>query len=350
MAKDGKTEKATPKRIRKARQEGNVARSKELTTFLSLISMAILMLSPLGTWFVHQVKEVFLLAMDLIIQEASIQTYVYTLGIKSAKILGIIIAVGVVLHAINYHIQVGLLFTTKALKPNLQRINPKNYFQNVFSMKTLFEVTKSIVLFLLLGYVSYYVLRQEITTVLNAMLLPWEQALVQLWDVFAHVLKKILYVIFFIAIIDWIYQKWDYEEKLKMAKHEVKDEHKEANGNPEVKRRQRQAMIAMLRNDIINQTPEATFIIVNPTHYSVAIRWDRTKENAPRVVVKGVDQMALLIREIAKEHNIPIVEEPPLARELYRRVEASNMIPEDMYIAVILVIKKLVSKKKITIK
>jgi flagellar biosynthetic protein FlhB len=354
MAKDGHTEKATPRRKKKAREEGNVLKSKETSNFMSIASLA-LVLIMFGEWFVGQIKNILILGLTIVKQGVMMDSnavfqYLTQLGIESFKIIVMVAIIVLSFQFLNYFITVRFLIAWKAIKPDLKKLDPRNYFKNLFSRRTVVEVIKSIILFLILGYITYFVLRQEVSEISGAMLLPWQDSLTILWGVFKSILIKILIVLFVIAVLDYFYQKWEYEDKLKMQKHELREEHKEHNGNPEVKSRQKKVRIAMLKNEIITQTPKATFIAVNPTHYSVAIRYEKGVDPVPKVLVKGTDHLALYIREIAKEHNIPIVENPPLARELYARVDNNEFIPEDMFLSVISVLHYLINTKKIKMK
>jgi len=347
MAEDGRTEKATPRKRREEKLQGNLAKSKELGTFFSLFSFGIILML-FGEWFVDKVIHIHLLMIGLVKAETEPIDYFRTLGIETVKIFIYIAFLGLVFQFINQMIQVGFLFSPKIIKPDFKKINPANYFKNLKSPKTFVEIIKSLFIVVALGYVVYFVINDRMEEISGGMLLPWNESLLLLWDVFKEVLTKVLIALFFIGLLDFIYQKYEHEQRIKMKKHEVKDEHKQYEGNPEMKRRQRQAAIQMLRKEVNKKIPEATFILTNPTHYSVAIRY-RRGEGPPKVLVKGVDHMALYMREIAKENNIPIYEAPPLAREIYKKVGEGEFIPQELFQAIIDILKVLIKSGKINV-
>lgn len=352
MAKDGKTEKATPRRKKKAREDGQVMKSKDTTNFFNVVSLVIVMVF-FGEYIVNDVKSIFAKGAVLVENgtlENNMLLYMKTLGMNfvwlSLKVFAIVFSFSMISH----FLQVGFLFSPKAVKPKWSNINPAQYWKKIFSRKSLIELLKSVILFLLLGYIVYFVFRQDIEKIQTSILMPWEQSFLYLWEIFKDMLFKVLLALMFIGAIDFMYQKWEHEENLKMSKSDVKREMKEDNGSPEMKAGRKRMMMDILKQDIVNQTPEATFIAVNPTHYSVAIRYDRSKDAVPVVLVKGVDHVAFFIREIAKEHDIPIVENPPLARELYAKVEPGEQIPQELYQNVISVLHYLIQTKQIIMK
>lgn len=347
MAKqDGATEKATPKKRQKAREEGSIPNSKELTLFFSLF--AFLLLVFFGDWFVHQLAGILVYALDIIRDGAEPLDFMVLIGGQIGKLLlpiGLVTLVGM---AINYYIQVKFLFSLKAVMPKLNRLNPDNYRKKVFSRKTVVDMVKSLLIILILGYVVYFVLRGDLAIVTGAILLPWEQSIIVLWDVFKDIIIKIVVAFAVIATADFVYQRWESEENLKMKKEDVKQEHKEQNGSAEVKGKQREMMMEVLKSEVMQKMPEATFTVTNPTHYAVAVRY-RKGEGSPRVLVKGIDHLALFMKEIAKEHELPIVENPQLARELYQRCVENEEVPEDLWGVVVDILHELLAAKQIKI-
>lgn len=345
MAKQpGATEKATPRKRQKAREEGNIAHSKDLTLFFSLF--VFLLLVFFGKWFVVQLAELYLYSLNLIQQGGDPYTYLVQMGKKVVPLLIPIMVIVLTAMAVNYFIQVKFIFTMKAVKPKFDRLNPKNYFKRVFSRKTAVDLVKSLLVVLVLGYVVYFVLRSDIATVTGAMLLPWNQSLLLFWDMFKDVIIKVIIAFLVIAVADFAYQKWEYEENLKMKKEDVKQEHKDQNGSPEVKGKQREMMIEILKKEVIRKMPEATFTVTNPTHYAVAVRYKKGEGN-PKVLVKGIDHVALFMKEMSKQHEVPVVENPKLARELYQRCVENEEIPEDLWTVVADILHELLVTKQI---
>lgn len=347
MAKqDGATEKATPKKRQKAREEGSIPNSKELTLFFSLF--VFLLLVFFGDWFVRQLAGIFMYGLDLISNGTQPLDFMVLMGGQIGKLLlpiGIVALLGM---AMNYYIQVQFLFSMKAIMPKLNRLNPDNYRKKVFSRKTVVDMVKSLLVLLILGYVVYFVLRGDLAIITGSMLLPWEQSIVLLWDVFKDIVIKIVIAFLVIAATDFVYQRWESEESLKMKKEDVKQEHKEQNGSAEVKGKQREKMLEVLKSEVLQKMPEATFTVTNPTHYAVAVRYKKG-EGSPRVLVKGIDHLALFMKEISKEHELPIVENPQLARELYQRCVENEEVPEDLWGVVVDILHELLAARQIKI-
>lgn len=348
MAKDGKTERATPRRRKQQKEKGSLAKSKELTNFLNLLGF-LLLLMWFGKWFVIKIVHFQQSAFELVKQEMAPLDMVAVLGKEVAMIFVVVVAFGTAFQAINYFVQVGLLFSPKIVKPDIKRINPANYFKQLFSRKSVVEVIKALFIFSILATIVFLELRGEVNQLSEMILIDWLATVGVLWDLFVRVMLKALFVLGVIGTVDYIYQRWEHEQSIKMKKNEVKDEHKETQGNPQVKSRQRQAMMQMLRNEVASKIPNSTVVITNPTHYAVAIRYNRGEDAAPTVTAKGVDHLALYIRQLAEEHEIPVYEAPPLARELYARSDKDEFIPKDLYEAVILILIELSNDGKINI-
>lgn len=344
---DGKTEKATPKRRKDTRKEGNVPKSKELGTFFSLLSFGITLM-VFGEAFVEKMVKFISSMFNLIESGIDPIPFFKTISIELGWVFLYLAAIVLIFQFINQMIQVGILFSPKIVKPDIKKLNPKNYFKNIFSSKSIVEISKSIFIVVIMGFVLYVVLKSKTTEISGSTLQTWPNTLLMFWGYFKDVFLKMLLVLFFVGLLDFVYQRMHWEKQIKMKKQEVKDEHKQNEGNPEVKSRQRQMAMQMLKNDIRNRVPEATVIITNPTHYSVAIFYKKG-EGPPKVLVKGIDHMALYMREIAKENRIPIYEAPPLARELYKRVNENEFIPQDLYQAMIEILKVLIQAGKIKV-
>lgn len=347
MAKqDGATEKATPRKREKAREEGNVAHSKDLNLFFSLFVFLILIF--FGEWFVTSISEIFVYGLKTIATGIQPIDFIFLMGKKIAKFLLPIMLICLIGMVLNYYIQVKFNFSLKVIAPKIERMNPKNYFKKVFSRRTVVDIFRSLMVLLVLGFIVYFQLKGDISTITSAMLLPWTQTLGIFWGIFKGVIIKIVIAYFVIAVADFIYQKWEHEENLKMKKEDVKREGKEQNGSPEVKQKQREAMVDILKKEVVKKIPEATFLVTNPTHYAVAVRYKRGEGN-PRVLVKGIDHLALFMREISKDKKVPIVENPKLARELYQRCVENEEVPEDLWIVVSEILHKLVLAREVKI-
>ena len=336
-----KTEKATPKKRRDARKKGQVRRSTEVsTTFCSLIMFGVLLI--IWEWFTGRLMSVFeeFLGVHSIIQASYgmgindvIGIYNRILMIMLLTMLPIFGAAMVAGIAINL-LQVGFLFTTKPLGIKLSKINPISGFKRMFSVKTLVDLVKSFLKIAVLGFIAY----SDYTAMMNEF--PgyigrdvYDSFIRIMQTAFLTALKMCLAMIF-ISIADFLYQWWKHEKDLKMTKQEVKDEMKMMEGDPQIKGKikAKQRQMSMMR--MMSRIPEADVVITNPTHYAVALKYDEGVSGAPVVTAKGQDFVAQKIREAAQEHNVEIIENPPLAQALYSMCEIDDEIPADLYQAV----------------
>ena len=222
----------------------------------------------------------------------------------------------------------------KAFKFDLNKINPIEGFKRLFSLRSVIELLKNLAKLALLGFIGYSFIN-GIWSIL--FLLPdysIEQSLIFLADSLYQMALRIALALIVLGFVDFFYQRWEFERDIKMSKKEIKDERKDIEGNPEIKRKQRQMMAEMSQRRMMEEVPSATVVVTNPTHLSIAIKFELEKMSAPVVVAKGADNIAFRIREIAKEYNVPVYEDKLLARELYERVEIGEEIPNDMYRAV----------------
>lgn len=337
---DERTEKATPKRRSKAREEGQVSKSQEL-------NMAIVLLIGLLVLFMYIpfINERFtnitiVLFKDLNPDYITRENIFGFISIYAAEIFNILLPVMAMMMvagiAVNYF-QVGPLFTVRALRPQLQKLSPATIikgFGKFFNLKSLVELVKSILKLLIIGGIGYSVIDGHRTELL--LLLGAEPAVGMsvLGKIILELIIKICVVLLILGIIDKKYQNYEYEKSLKMTKQEIKDEHKNIEGDPTIKAKIRKVQMQFATQRMMSAVPTATAVVTNPTHYAVALRYDKSKAPAPQVVAKGVDFVAFKIREIAEANNVPIVENPPLARTLYKIVPLDGMIPAELYVAV----------------
>lgn len=340
FAKDpDKTEKATPRRRQKAREEGQVSYSKDLAmaiVFLGVIVMLRLMI-PMVYKGMEQMLTFFcaLPNMGNYREYTALGEYISLTGQDLMWGLVIILLSGVAMAIVTGFAQTkGLLVFKKAFKFDLNKINPIEGFKRLFSLRSVIELLKNLAKLALLGFIGYSFIN-GIWPVL--FLLPdysIEQSLVFLADSLYQMALRIALALIVLGFVDFFYQRWEFERDIKMSKKEVKDERKDIEGNPEIKRKQRQMMSEMSQRHMMEEVPSATVVVTNPTHLSIAIKFELDKMNAPLVVAKGADNIAFRIREIAKEYHVPFYEDKLLARELYERVEIGEEIPNDMYRAV----------------
>lgn len=246
-------------------------------------------------------------------------------------------------------LQTRFLFAPKALKPDLNRINPIEGFKRLFSLRSLVELLKSVLKVAIVGIVVYQVLKNRWDEMILLTEMNVNDAFANFWDIASEITLKSGMVLLALAVFDYFYQRWEFEKSIRMTKQEVKDELKEVEGNPEIKRRQRQMMYDILRRRMMEEVPKADVVITNPTHFAVALKYDPDTMNAPVVVAKGVDHLALKIIEIAKENDVPVLRNPSLARALYYKTEIGEEIPVEFYRIVAEVLVYVYTKKGVRI-
>lgn len=347
FAKDGpggeKTEPATGKKLQDARNEGQVAKSQELSSALSLIALFLtlkIFISFIGENLFHVFAVTYNKIPDVIddsiggMSMRSATTVINnTMGII-LKIVAPVFLIGVCVALISNILQVKWKVTTKPMRPKLSKINPLSGFKRIFSKNSLFELLKSIAKVFLILYVAYTSIKDHQNDLFLLYDIPLMQVILLVGSIVMDAGLKISLVYLLVGIGDWIYQKHKFKEDMKMTKQEVKDEYKNTEGNPEVKGRQRSRMREASQRRMMQELPNADVVITNPTHYAVAIRYDASQYTAPIVVAKGENYLAAKIKEAAKEHRIEIVENKPLARMLYANVDVGEEVPPELYQAV----------------
>ena len=340
-----KTEPATPKRIRKAREEGNVAKSQELTKLVNLLAGAVGLLVYIGNMArrIEDLMRYFL--ADFSNFQATPQE-VYSLFLFVSKTIAILILpilffVGLLVYA-SLRWQVGALWTTKVFKFKWNRFNLLNGIKRMLvSPETLLRLLKSSVMALIIGFFPFLILRREMDTFLMLYYSSAAGVAGYMLKTAFSMIQYVLGAMFVLAVFDTWYSRYKYAENLKMTKHEVKDERRQAEGDPQVRMQQRKKTMTMMAKRMLQDVPRADVVITNPTHYAVALRYNVLEAPAPVLVAKGVDHLAKKIREVAQEHGVPIRENKLLARSLYEAVEVGDMIPETMYKAVAAILANL---------
>lgn len=332
-----KTEQATPKRLEKAREDGDVPRSRELGTVTLLLAAGLGMVmmgdqlnSALKNTMSTGLKFDRSTAFDPAVLIINMSESIYSLLIAFAPfaLLLIVVAVG------SPAFIGGWLFSTKALTPKFSKLNPIKGIANLVSKNSAVELIKSILKTILVGSVSYAVISSDIDPILGLSSLPVKTSIGEVSALMQTGFLLIVSALIVIAAIDVPYQLYQHAHKLKMTKEEVRQEMKELEGNPEIKARIRQQQREMAKRRMMSEIPNADVVVTNPTHYAVAIKYKENDMRAPVVVAKGADVLALKIREIAAEHKIMTLESPKLARALFAHAELDSEIPEALYSAV----------------
>lgn len=333
-----KTEKATPKRKQDERKKGNIFKSTEVVTVFSLV--ALFYIVKLLSNFTFEslqlgMTDFFNLAgMAPTLDGAVMRDITVEIILVFAKAAGpILLAAGFVTIVLT-GAQTRFLVSFKALSFKGNRINPISGFKKMFSVRGVVELVKSLLKITVLVVICYNNIMSSLTTMPRLMDMSLEQTMMVVGEIIMSILNSLIPIFVIISIGDYIYQWWDYEKNLRMSKQEIKEEYKQTEGDPQIKGKIRERQQQQARTRMMQAVPTADVIIRNPTHYAVAVKYDSEKDNAPIVVAKGADLVAFRIIEIAKENNVMMVENRPLARGLYESVDLEREIPPDFYQAV----------------
>lgn len=337
MSDQEKTEQPTGKRLSDFRGKGQVANSREITltaSFLGFIAYFWSNGEDLISGFKEVVKRSFNLGNTLELSPDNIDKLFSLTMYPYLKFIWPICTVVLVTSVLGSVAQTGILITTHPLKPDLNKLNPVDGLKKLFNISALFELAKSIVKMIAIFGIVYTVLRNETENIIMLHQASLIEIISYFSDITFTILIRLGLFLGFIALLDFGYKKWELLNKMKMSKQEVKDERKNEDGDPHMKAEQYKRRAKLGATLLAKQVPRADVIITNPTHFAVAIRYVKGRMAAPVVIAKGVDQSAFTIREIAKLYDIPIIENPPLARGIYHNVKVGQMIPEQFYAAV----------------
>lgn len=339
FADDEKTEEATPKKKSEARKKGQVPQSAELSTVCTLM-VGFLVINAFSNGFITRIYEYMRhsFSADVLnknLTDLSVHN-LFTTSLLFILTCFIPIGIFVLLGGVAVHLlQTGWLFTTETLKFKFDKLNPIAGFKRIFSPKSLIQLLKAVFKLSIVAWVIIGTYRDQALPLAELSLLtPSLQTAAKIWRIIFNMIIRICLILLVLAILDYMYQRFEYRRSLRMTKQEVKEEHKQAEGDPLVKSkiRQRQRQMAMRR--MMQQVPKADVVITNPTHLAIALLYDENKMTAPQVLAKGEGFIANKIKELAKEHRIPVVENKPLARMIYKTVEIGDFIPSNLYQAV----------------
>ncbi|MBC3870137.1 flagellar biosynthesis protein FlhB [Undibacterium oligocarboniphilum] len=332
-----RTEPASPKRLEQAREEGDVPRSRELSTATILLAAGGALWAMGGTLVSHlnqnlidglTLEREVAFDFNLLISKIGSGLLDVMLAFSPVAVLLMLVALGSPL------LIGGWLFSAKALQPNFGRLNPASGLGNMISARAGVELLKAILKTVLVGSVAWVVIMGQKEAIFALPLESVKLGMSHVGYMMAVSFMSIVAALILIAAIDAPYQMWHYANKLKMTHQEVVQESKEANGNPQIKAKIRQQQREMARRRMMAEIPKADVVVTNPTHFAVALKYTEGGMRAPKVVAKGADEVAAKIRELAKEHQVPLLEAPPLARALFKHTELGDEIPEGLYAAV----------------
>jgi flagellar biosynthetic protein FlhB len=332
-----KTEPASSKRLEDARKEGDVPRSRELSTFV------VLMTAGAGLWFtgaslVRQLNATMVsgLAFDREqVFDADVLIMRVASDIARVMLSCLPLAVAIMFVAVASPLLIGgFLFTANGFMPKFSKLNPIKGLANMFSTNALVELGKALAKTIVVGFVAWLVIKGEKDAVMALAVEPLHKGVAHMIDLIGSAFLYIVGGLGIVAAIDAPYQMWHYANKLKMTRQEMIQESKESDGNPQIKAKIRQLQRQMAQRRMMADVPTADVVVTNPTHYAVALKYTDGAGGAPRVVAKGTDEVAARIRELAKENNVALLEAPPLARALHKHTEIGDEIPEALYSAV----------------
>ncbi|MFC4409201.1 flagellar biosynthesis protein FlhB [Chungangia koreensis] len=333
-----KTEKATPKKRQDARKKGQVVKSQDITSAIVLLSVFLFLLFAGRSMFdnflnfFHESISKYTLMETLSIE--TVMVLFTDILFEMAIIILPVMAIAVIGGVAGNFLQFGLLFTAEPLKFDLKKIDPIKGLKRIFSLRAIIELIKSILKITLIGTVTFLILWMNIESVLSlSFKSPWE-SLHTVARLTAIMGIAAAFVLLFIAVLDYFYQRFDYEKNLRMSKQDIKDEHKNTEGDPLIKSRIKQTQREMAMRRMMQEVPNADVVITNPTHFAIALKYDESKNDAPVVVAKGADFVAQKIKLIAKENDVVMVENRPLARSMYDQVEIGDSVPEEFFRAV----------------
>lgn len=332
-----KTEKATPRKRQESRKKGQVLKSQDLNTAVMLL-FGFGFLKIYGPTIISESKnlfQIFFTQYILIVPEINNlrEALFYILNFLMVVLLPVMVLCFVAAALVNYA-QVGFLFTTEPLQFKLSKIDPIQGFKRIYSLRALVELVKSILKIVFVGTVTFSFLYFNIEDVIQLSQIPLVRALQTVFNLMINIGLVGGLALIILSVFDYMYQKFDYEKQLRMSKQDIKDEYKKTEGDPLIKSKIKQKQREMAMRRMMAEIPNADVVITNPTHYAVALKYDETKADAPIVVAKGVDHVALKIRQIAQANDIYMIENRPLARALHDQTELDQPIPEEFFKAV----------------
>lgn len=338
MGDEDKQFEASQQKLQKARKEGQVVKSKDFSTALALLIMFIFIVK-LAPFIWDQISILFVYLYDKIpdkhIEDIGYTHLAVAIFLPALLMIGPILIVAAFVAILGDLIQVGPLVTTKPLEPNLDKLNPTKYFKNLMTPKTAFELVKNIVKVLLLGLIAYMVYKSHLEAIIGLISIDNSFAIMnEFGALIIEFIMKAGLAFLIIAAADYGMVRWKFLQDQKMSFKEVKDEYKNSEGDPHVKAALRQKRQQLLQKKMMDAVPDADFVVTNPTHVACALKYKPEEMESPKLLAKGTELFAKKIINIAREHSIPVIENPPVARAIFRMVEVNASIPPELYKAV----------------
>lgn len=345
---DSKTEDPSGKRLEEAANKGNIAKSQEISHWFVFLAAAICLWAFSGLMprqLVGSTLVFFEQPERIPIDPSHLTRIALDIFMNMGLVLSPVIGMFLVFSLAGSIIQNPPRFTPEKIVPDISKLNPVSGLKKMFSLPTVVEFGKNLLKIIIIGIILFALISPELDSLEELIDLDITLLIPMTMRIIAKLLGALLGIMAVVAIADYLYQKYNFTKQLRMTKQEVKDEHKETEGDPMIKARLRQIRMQRSRKRMMRAVPEASVVVTNPTHFAVALKYEADKMDAPRVVAKGADLMAKRIREIATEHKVPIVENPPLARALFK-VEIDDPIPFELYRTVAEVISYIMRLKQ----
>lgn len=342
-----KTEEASPRRREEARKKGQVAKSIELNASLNLLGIVVILIA-LQTYYTQNFHAYFTnyFSHALHVKDADLLVMLLEAINMYFRLIWPIFLGAFLIALISNLAQVGFVFSGEAIKPKLEKINPISGLKRIFSQKTLVELIKNILKTVLITTVIVIAIKKRFPEFLTVSDMEIGQLLFFGGQVLTSIAVTVIITYMIIAILDYSYQKYEFNKSLRMSKQEVKEEFKQTEGDPHIKSKIKEKQRQMASRRMMQEVPTSTVVITNPTHFAVGIKYEHRETDAPMVVAKGVDLIAGKIKELALENNVPLVENKPVAQFLYRNVEIGEYIPEELYQAMAEILAVVYQKRK----
>jgi flagellar biosynthesis protein FlhB len=348
---EGRTEEPTEHKIQEARKEGRVAKSQDLSSSVVLL-LSVVTLGLAGSYIFGTFQKMFTHILTIstsvdITKDSGIYTIFLQYFVRTTAPIAIVAFVAALAGNL---FQVGFLFTTKPLKPDLKKIMPKfaQFFKrSLFSSEALFNLMKNIGKIAIIGFIAFLNIRGELPKIATLIHAPFLKGFSFYSALGFRILTEAAVAMLVLAIFDYMFQRHQYRESLKMSRHEVKEERKMYEGDPQIQQRLKERMQQILSQNMMRNVPEADVVVTNPTHFAVGIQWDRMRMEAPAVIAKGQDNIAFRIREIAQANDVPLIENKPLARALFHELEIGDEIPPRYYEVMAIIFREVYAMKGI---
>ncbi|KUP08680.1 flagellar biosynthesis protein FlhB [Bacillus coahuilensis m2-6] len=329
-----KTEKATPKKREETRKKGQTAKSQDVNTSFVLFAVFLFLLFS-GSFSGKKILQLFQTSFEdymlIPVTENTLMTIGAEVFLQMLYIAGPIMLVAMVGAFLSNYMQVGFLFSTEAIQPKLNKLDPIQGFKRIFSLRAIVELVKSILKISFIGSITFFVFWLRLQEVLALAFKDVSDAVVTILTLSVQMGIAASLSLMFLSLFDYLYQRYDFEKNIRMSKQDIKDEYKKIEGDPLIKSKIKQRQREMAQQRMMQEVPNADVVITNPTHFAIALKYDSEKSDAPIVVAKGVDYLAQKIKYIAKENDVVMVENRPLARALYDQADIGQYIPEEFF-------------------